>query len=42
VADGKKTKNKKTNKKTTAKHIRIRLIGDCVNNQVHFDQLLDA
>jgi len=32
VTDGKnKTENKKNRKKTSVKHIRIRLIGGCVN-----------
>jgi len=38
LVDGKKTKQKKQkqNKKTSAKHIRIRLLseGDCVNQSV--------
>jgi len=32
VKDGKNKKREKTEKKTSVKHIRIRLIGGCVNN----------
>jgi len=33
VTDGKKQKTKQKQKKTSVKHIRIRLIGGCVNNE---------
>jgi len=38
-ADGKKTKKKQKQKKTSVKHIRIRLIGGCVNNMSRHDHL---